>query len=157
MAFSNADLLNIKAELTNDPKALGLTTNAVDDEANADKLNAVRSGDPGFVKTLPVLRQSLTTRAIFNAVDPIEHQQLSAGQLQWYAEMLTLGQINPSTDSGIIDGLDGMFSENSVSRPAYRALLSQDGNRITQLYQAGAVSVNQTVTPSDVANARQAS
>lgn len=155
--MTNADLLVIKSELTHDPRGLGLDTVAAHDEQNANKLNAVYPGDDGYVKTLTVKKSSLRTADIFNAIDPIEHQSLSGQQERWLSEMLTLGQINPSTDDGIIAGLDGMFAADSLSRTAYTALLTQPGSRIAQLFQAGTISFNGNVTPSDVANARNAS
>ncbi len=154
--MTNADLLAIKSELTLDPKGLGLDTVAAHDEANANKLNAAYPGDDGYVKVLAVKKTSLRTSDIFNAIDPVEHQSLSSQQERWLSEMLTLGQINPSSDSGIIAGLDGMFSNNSASRTAYTALFTQPGSRVAQLYQAGTISFGGNVTPSDVANARQA-
>ncbi len=155
--MTDADKLAVKSELTHDPAGLGLTTLAANDEANANKLNAVYSGDPGYVKTLTVKKTSLRTSDIFNAIDPVEHQGLSTQQERWLSEMLTLGQINPSQDSGIVAGLDGMFAANSISRPAYTALLNTVGSRAQQLYQAGTLSQPYYLSPSDISDARNAS
>lgn len=150
MPFTNADLLAIKAELTNDPLTLGLTTSPSDDEANANKLNAISN-------TINVRKRALSTASIFAAIDPLEHQALTDQQARWLSSLLEVGQIDPFEDQEIIDGLDQMFASDSNSRPAYTALLTQHGSRVNQLYQNGTLSVNQNVTPSDVANARNAS
>lgn len=150
MPFSNADLLAIKSELTNDPLTLGLTTNPSDDEANANKLNAISS-------TINVKRRALATAAIFAAIDPLEHQALTDQQARWVAALLAVGQIDPLEDTEIVDGLNQMFASDSNSRPAYTALLTEHGSRINQLFQNGTLSVNEFVTPSTVANARNAS
>lgn len=148
MARSNAYLLALKAELTNDPRSLELDTNPAHDEANADKLNAVAA--------LLVKRRSLSTADLFNAIDPIEHQSLSDQQARWLGAVLSLGQVDPSTDDVLIAGLDQMFGADSTSRPAYTALLTEPGSRVTQMFQAGLLDEGNQVTPSDVANARQA-
>ncbi len=145
----NADLLAIKAELSADPAHLGLTTLAADDAANATKLNAVAA--------LIVKKRSLATAAIFNAVDPIEYQGLTDQQAKWFGAMLSLSQIDPFVNTGIVAGLDGMFASESASRPAYTALLTQPGSRMNQMFQAGLLTALYTITPSDVANARAAS
>lgn len=150
MPFSNADLLALKSELTNDPLTLGLTTNPSDDEANANKLNAISN-------TINVKRRSLATAAIFAAIDPLEHQALTDQQARWVAALLAVGQIDPLEDQEIVDGLNQMFASDSSSRPAYTALLTEHGSRINQLFQNGTLSVNEFVTPSTVANARNAS
>jgi len=148
--FTNSDLLAIKAELTNDPADLGLTTSPSDDEANANKLNAISN-------TINVKRRALATRAIFSAINPLEHQALTEQQARWIEALLTVGQIDPLEDTEIVDGLNQMFAADSTSRPAYTALLTEHGSRINQLFQNGTLSVNQFITPSDVANARNAS
>lgn len=149
MARSNADLLAIKAELTNDPLNLGLTTNAVDDEANANLLNLER-------ETIQIKRRSVSTAELFNAVDPLEHQALTDQQSRWLSAVLLLGQFDAFLATNILSGLDGMFSAQSTSRPAYTAVTKTAGNRIDQLYQAGTLEVGGTLTPSDVAQARNA-
>lgn len=150
MPFTNADLLAIKSELTNDPLDLGLTTVPADDEANANKLNAISN-------TINVKRRSLATAAIFAAIDPLEHQALTDQQARWVAALLAVGQIDPLEDQEIVDGLNQMFASDSNSRPAYTAMLTEHGSRINQLFQNGTLSVNQQATPSDIANARNAS
>lgn len=150
MPFTSADLLAIKSELTNDPLTLGLTTNPSDDEANANKLNAISN-------TINVKRRSLATAAIFAAIDPLEHQALTDQQARWVSALLEVGQIDPLEDQEIVDGLNQMFASDSNSRPAYTALLTEHGSRINQLFQNGTLSVNQQATPSDIANARNAS
>jgi hypothetical protein len=149
MPFTNDDLLAIKAELTNDPLNIDLDTNPAHDEDNANALNLVRS-------TITVKKRSLATSRLFNAVDPIEYQALSPQQQAWFDALLRLGQIDPFSDTGIMDGLDDCFSAESDSRASILAESQETGSRITQLFQAGTLSRDDNVTPSDIANARAA-
>lgn len=149
MAFTNADLLALKAELTNDPADLGLTTAVEDDEANANKLNLVR-------ETISVRKRTVASSCLFNAIDPLEYQALSSQQQKWMDTLLSLGQFDPFIDTGTVSGLRAVFAQNSTSRPEIEALILQSGSRIEQLFQAGTVSELRSVTPSDVANARNA-
>jgi hypothetical protein len=148
MTRSAADLAALKTELTTDPKALGLTVLPADDAANADKLNAVKA-------TTLIKRRWLTTAEILNAIDPIEHQGLSEPQARWLSAVLLLQQIDPFKQQSLTDGVEEMFSPTSTSLAAFTAILTEPGNRIDQMYQAGLLEVGGTVTPSDVAQARQ--
>ena len=156
MSFTNADLLAIKAELTNDPQTLGLDANPAHDEVNANKLNAVRTGDPGFVKSLIVTRRFLATQAIFGEANALEVQALTSNQHSWWSDLLQLDHIDPFVDAESVSGLRGLFGEETASRTNLEAAFIQDGSRIEQLFQAGTLSVNQHVTPSDISNARAA-
>lgn len=149
MSRSNADLLALKSELTNDPSHLGLTTNPVDDEANANKLNAVSA-------TISIRKRSLATSTIFGVVDDLEHQALSDQQARWFGQMLELGQIDPFLDTETVAGLRNAFGLTTITRPAIEALLVQSGNRIDQLFQAGTLEEGGEVTPSDISEARAA-
>lgn len=152
MAWTNSDLLAIKAELTNDPKTLGLTTSSADDESNANKLSAVFPTDPGYVKTLPVKRAMLPVRGIFNVVSVAEHTEMSPQQASYFSDLMLLGQINPAEDQNTTDALLAIFPENAAIAP----LFTQPGTRITQLFQDGLLSHGGSVTPSDVSDARAA-
>lgn len=146
---SNADLLALKAELTNDPTDIGLTTVPADDEANANALNLVR-------ETVSVRRRSLSTATLFGAIDALEHQGLTDQQSRWLDAVLLLGQVDPFTAVNVVIGLNGLFGAETVSRAAIAPLLVQAGSRIDQLFQAGTLSAGGDVTPSDIANARNA-
>lgn len=151
MSFTNADLLALKAELTNDPKHLGLTTNAADDGTNADKLNAVAA--------LPIKRRSLSAADLLNAIDPLEHEALTTQQARYLDSVLLLQQIDPFLNTNLISGLvgnSGMFASDSTSGTNITAAIQTVGSRIDQMFQAGLLSVDQPVTPSDIANARNA-
>ena len=150
MALTNEDLLALKAELTNDPQTLGLTTLPADDEANANKLNQVR-------ETISVKRRSVAASELFNAIDPIEHQALSAQQERWVNAVIELGQIDPFRDTQILDGLAELFGEGTNSGPALAAVYLRNGSRVEQLFQAGTLSTFQQLSGSDIANARNAS
>lgn len=149
MPRSNADLLAIKAELTNDPATLGLTVLAADDEANAGKLNLSRV-------TISIRKRSLATAAIFNATSPLEYQAMTEQQRTWFNAMLTLNQIDPFLAVGVVNELRTIFPENTTSRAAIDPLFVQQGNRIDQLFQLGTLAVGGTVTPSEIAQARNA-
>lgn len=151
MARSAADLAALKDELTNDPNNLGLTTLEADDAANATKLNAVVVGQT-------VKKRAVTTSDVFNAVPPLDYQAMSPQQRTWFDAMLTLGQVDAFSQSAIIDGLtgnDGVFADAAAAKIAVNAILQEDGNRIDQMFQQGLLEVGGTVTPSDVAQARQ--
>lgn len=149
MALTNAELLAIKAELTNDQLALGLTILESDDEANSIKLNLVRD-------TISVKKRSVSMASIFNAIKDTEHQALSDQQARWLDTLVRTGTLDPFTHVNALDGLDNMFSEESESRPAIHALLTTSGSRVEQLFQAGTISTNTNLNPSDIANARNA-
>lgn len=149
MARSNADLLALKAELTNDPLTLGLTTNPADDEANSIALNAVRN-------TISVKKRSVSMASVFNGIKDTEHQALSDQQARWLDTLVRTGTLDPFVHINAIAGLDNMFGAESDSRAEIHALLTTDGSRITQLFQDGTISFSGSVTPSDIADARNA-
>jgi len=151
MTRSSADLLALKAELTNDPKTLGLVNDAAHDATNADLLNAVSTTAP-----LQVKRRALSTAALFNAIKPLEHQALTEQQERYLSAVLPLQQIDPFVHGNIVDGVIDLFGAESASAPVVAAMMTQAGNRIDQMFQEGLLEVGGTVTPSDVAQARQA-
>lgn len=149
MSFTNADLLAIKSELTHDPKTLGLTTNATDDEANADKLNLVRDA-------IEVTKYSLSSSDLFNSIDPSEYQALGSGQKSWFDATLALPAINPFMNATLVTGIRNLFATNTTSRPSFEAAILESGSRVVQMYQTGLISTDPALTPSDIANARNA-
>lgn len=149
MARSNADLLALKAELTNDPQSLGLTVLPADDETNSIKLNEVRVA-------CQIKRRSVSTASVFGKIDPLEHQALSDQQARWLGTLIESGQLDPLLDTGSTTGIRQLFGAESNSRAAIESLFTESGNRIEQLYQAGTLEAGGEVTPSDVANARNA-
>lgn len=149
MARSNADLLALKAELTNDPLTLGLTTLPADDEANADKLNLVR-------ETLQIDREAVPISEIVKAIDRDEFNALSAGDRQWLSLITQAGSVNPQSGGEIREGLLQLFAAQTESRTNLTALLTEPANRIDHMFKAGLLEAGGTVTPSDVAQARNA-
>ena len=147
--MENADLLIIKAELTNDPLTLGLTTLPADDEANANALNLVRS-------TIQVDREAIPISDIVKALDRDEFNALSAGDRQWLTLITQAGSVNPRSGGEIREGLLQLFGAATESRANLVAILTEPGSRIVQLYKAGTLSTGGQVTPSDIANARNA-
>jgi|LakMenE18May11ns_1017448.scaffolds.fasta_scaffold9927832_5 hypothetical protein len=134
-----ADLLTIKSELTNDPLSLGLTTNASDDEANANILNETR-------ESILVYRASVPSDQINIPID--EFNAASAGQREWWAMQTADGSINPSV---IATEFAKMFGSNTAARASFNAVAMEPASRARQLLERYVY-----LTPSDIANARQA-
>jgi hypothetical protein len=131
------ELLLIKAELTNDPLELGLTTAVEDDEANANILNEVRD-------SIRVYRASVPANDIVIPVD--ELGALSEAQrFSWQVETQD-GSINPAAYEA---NFYSMFGPNTASRALWDSAVKEPASRIRQLLGRFAF-----VTPSDVANAR---
>ena len=147
--MTNADLLALKAELTNNPRNIGLTTNPADDEANSIRLNLIRP-------IIKVKRRSVSTKAVFDIVVDLEYQAMSPVQQRWFTDFMRLGQFDPFVDVGTMAGLRRIFGASTTTGPKITAVTMEDGSRITELFQAGTISFSQDVTPSDVANARSA-
>lgn len=150
MARSNADLLALKAEITNDPTGLGLTAPpAIDDVGNADKLNLVRS-------ELQIEREAIPASEIARAIDRVEYGSVALSDRQWIDMNLATGLVDARTGSVFRTGVLAIFGAQTATRANMQALLTVDGNRIDKLFQAGTLEAGGTVTPSDIANARNA-
>jgi hypothetical protein len=149
MSRSNADLLALKAELTNDPLTLGLTLVPADDEANADKLNLVRD-------TIKIDREAIPVSEIVKCIDADEYIALSAPQRDYVFLITQGGSVNPKAGNEVREALLQFFSAQSETRASLTAILTESANRIDYLYKAGTLKVGGTVTPSDVAQARNA-
>lgn len=134
-----ADLLTIKSELTNDPLNLGLTTSSGDDEANANLLNEVRD-------SILVYRASVPSDQINIPID--EFNAASAGQREWWAMQTADGSINPAV---IASEFGKMFGAQTAARASFDAVAMEPASRARQLLERYV-----HLTPSDVANARQA-
>jgi len=147
--FTNADLLAIKAELTNDPLTLGLTVVAADDEANANALNLVR-------EVCQVDRESIPVSEISKAIDRDEFNAASAADRQWIAMITAGGDVNPKAGGEVREGLLQIFANGTESRTNLQALLTEATSRANQLYKLGTISTGELITPSIVAQARNA-
>ncbi len=137
--MDNAELLIIKAELTNDPQSLGLTTAPEDDEANANLLNEVR-------ESILVYRASVPSDSINIPID--EFNAASAGQREWWAMQTADGSVNPSV---IATEFNKMFGAQTAARASFDAVAKEPASRARQLLDRYV-----TLTPSDIANARTA-
>ena len=147
--IGSPDAIALKAELTNDPKSLGLTVLPADDEANANKLNLIRAA-------IKVKRRSVATTDVFDKLDDLEYQAMGPGQQRWMTDLLRLGQFDPFLNTGVIAGMRRVFHPTlTVTGPKLTALFLEDGSRINEMFQRGLVSSPSDVTPSHVANARQ--
>jgi len=150
MAFTlNADLLAIRAELTNDPLTLGLTVLAADDEANANALNLVRS-------TILIDRELIPTSEIMLNIDRDEFGALSASDRQWLLGVGQGGSVNPKQGGEVYEGILQLFAGGTESRANLVAILQEPTNRINQLFKLGTLTKGGSVTPSDIAQARVA-
>ncbi len=137
--MDNAELLIIKAELTNDPQSLGLTTAPEDDEANANLLNEVR-------EDIRVYRASVASDEI--VVSPSEWASLSPAQQSWWNNQTLDGTVKPSV---IADGFYELFGSNTAARASFDSVSTEPASRARQLLDRYV-----TLTPSDIANARTA-
>lgn len=149
MAFTPNDLLALKNELQTDPKALGLTTLPADDEANANKLNAVSAATP-------IDRESVPISDIVKSIDTDEFIALSQPQRDYVFLVTQGGSVNPKTGSEVREGLLQLFSAQSETRAALTLLLTEPASRINQMHKTALLSQGGIVTPSDIAQARQA-
>ena len=134
-----ADLLTLKSELTNDPLNLGLTTDSADDEANANSLNETR-------ESILVYRASVPSDQINIPID--EFNAASAGQREWWAMQTADGSINPAV---IATEFAKMFGVTTAARASFDVVAKEPASRARQLLGRYVY-----LTPSDIANARQA-
>lgn len=137
--MTNDELLIIKAELTNDPLSLGLTTLPADDEANANKLNEVR---PSILR----FRASVPSDSINLPID--EFSAASDGQREWWSMQTADGSVAPE---GIEPEFHKMFGAGTVARASFEAVSKEATSRAIQLLDR-----HVSLTPSDIANARNA-
>jgi hypothetical protein len=135
----NAELLIIKSELTSDPQSLGLTVSPADDEANANLLNEIR-------EDIRVYRASVASDEIH--VSPSEWAALSAGQQSWWNNQTLDGTVKPAV---IADGFYELFGANTAARASFDAVSTEPASRARQLLDRYV-----SLTPSDIANARNA-
>ena len=133
-----AELLIIKSELTNDPLGLGLTTNPADDEANANILNEVRD-------SIKVYRASVPADSLVIPID--EWNALSSGQQSWWSMQTADGSIQPAV---LETEFFKMFSSQTQARANWNTATKESSSRAIQLLERYV-----TLTPSDIANARQ--
>lgn len=148
--WTNADLLAIKAELTNDPNAYGyVAPPAIDDVGNADKLNLVRD-------TIAIERNDIPATEIAKNIDRTEYAAAVLADRQWIDLQLSAGLVDARTGSEAREGLLAIFGAGTDTRANLAALLTRVGTRIEQMFQQGLLSQTGNVTPSDVANARNA-
>jgi hypothetical protein len=135
----NAELLIIKSELTNDPQSLGLTVSPADDEANANLLNEIR-------EDIRVYRASVASDEIH--VSPSEWAALSPAQQSWWNNQTLDGTVKPAV---IADGFYELFGANTAARASFDSVSTEPASRARQLLDRYV-----TLTPSDIANARNA-
>lgn len=150
MAFTQSDLVALKAELTNDPESLGLVAPpAIDDVGNAEKLNLVRA-------TLQIDREAIPIHEIFVNIDRDEYAALAQPDRDWLNGISAGGTVNPQAGGEVREGLLQLFAAGTETRANLLAILTESANRIEHMFKAGLLSQGGTVTASDVANARQA-
>lgn len=137
--MTNDELLLLKGELQNDPLNLGLTLLPEDDEVNANKLNEVR-------ESIQVYRASVPSDDI--QVPPGEWAALSAGQQSWWNNQTADGTVKPAI---IAAGFYELFGSSTAARASFNQVAKEPASRARQLLERYV-----DVTPSDIANARQA-
>lgn len=150
MAWTNADLLALKSEITNDPEGLGLVAPpAIADTENAEALNLVR-------ETLQIDRTAIPTSEIFLNIDRDEYAAVAAADRDWIRGVTAAGTVDPRTGGEVREGLLQIFSAQSETRANLLEILTEPANRIEHMFKAGLLSQGGTVTGSDIANARNA-
>lgn len=150
MARSNADLLALKDEITNDPQSLGLVAPpSVDDVGNADKLNEVRD-------TLQIDREAIPTNEIFLNIDRDEYVALAQADREWLNGVGQGGVVNPKAGGEVREGILQLFGAGTETRDNLVGILTEPTNRIEHMFKAGLLEQGGTVTPSDIADARAA-
>lgn len=152
MPFTNADLIAIKNELNNNP--LSLTgylplSNSANDEANTNALNLVRT-------QCQVDRESVPVSDVVKAIDADEFIALSAAQRDYVALITNGGSVNPKNGGEVREAMLQFFGAPSETRANLTLLLTESASRITQLFKAGTLSFGGLVTPSTIADARNA-
>lgn len=138
MPLSSDELQTIKNELTNDPLSLGLTVLPADDEANANALNLVRD-------TIRVHRASVPSNSILIPVD--EWGAMSESQQSWWDNNTADGSIDPAVTE---PEFYKVFGPSTAARASFDSVSKESASRTRQL-----LGRHYTLTPSDVANARQ--
>ena len=150
MSRSQADLLALKAELTNDPNGLQLVAPpAIDDVGNAAKLNEILEAQQVDRKAIPV-------NELAQQIDRAEFNALSAADRQWLSLIMQTGSIDINDTGQVKQGLLDCFAAETETRTGMASKLTEAVNRIEQLYRQGLLEVGGYVSPSDIANARQA-
>ena len=134
-----AELLIIKSELINDPLDLGLSTLPQDDEANANILNEIRD-------SIKVYRASVPADSLVIPID--EWNALASGQQSWWSMQTADGSIQPAV---LESEFFKMFSSQTQARANWETSTKESSSRAIQLLERYI-----TLTPSDIANARQA-
>ena len=149
MSRSQADLVALKAELTNDPNGLGLVAPpAVDDVGNADKLNEV-------LEAQQVDRQAIPVNELSQQVDRAEFLALAAGDRQWLMMQMQTGSLDINDTGQVKQGLLAMFGAGTETRTGMASRLTEAVNRVEQMHRQGLLEIGGYVTPSDIASARQ--
>lgn len=149
MTRSNTDLLAMKAELTNDPKGLGLTTNPADDSANAEKINLIRP-------ELQIDREAIPLAEVMVQIDRDEYVALSLADRQWLENISSGGTLNPREGGEVREGLLQLFGDGTETKANLVSILTEDAARYQQMFKDGLLESDDAWTPSDIANARQA-
>lgn len=150
MPRSLNDLLALKAELTNDPQNLDLVAPpAIDDVGNADKLNLVRP-------TLLIDREAIPLVEVMVQIDRDEFNALSSADRSWLDMISSTGSVNPRAGGEVREGLLQLFGAASETRSHLLSILQEPANRIEHMFKAGLLEQGGSVTPSDVADARNA-
>lgn len=150
MPRTNADLLAIKAELTDNPEGLPYAAHTAENEqANTDALNLVRSA-------LQVDREAIPQSEISSQVNRDDYRLLDKEDQDLLDFYSSGDSVNPVTGGEVRSSLLVMFPNASTTRDNLLAILTEDANRINHLFKAGTLSVGGMVTTSDVARARTA-
>jgi hypothetical protein len=121
----------LKAELTNDPKALGLVGKT--DQQAADLLNTVGLS----VETVSVTGV-LDAYLVINAVNAAEYGSLTAAEKTRFETITGAGKVDPN-NTNVTAAFAAMFGAGTATRTALLALANRSCSRAEKLFGAGTV------------------
>lgn len=132
----------LKAELTNDPSALGYAASLTDGDHGTPTtlLNQVRAGAPYQVD-----RETVPTYILFASVDATEFAALTQLQLLQLSAILSAQQVDLSKAS-IRTMLGAIFPVSGPTRTALIALAKRQGSRAEVLFGMGTTLSHQHIS-----------
>ena len=101
-------------------------------------------------------RKAIPVNELAQQIDRAEFNALSAADRQWLSLIMQTGSIDINDTGQVKQGLLDCFAAGTETRTGMASKLTEAVNRIEQMYRSGLLEVGGYVTPSDIANARQA-
>lgn len=141
MPLSDAQLTQLRTEITTDPTSLGYASPlAAGNHAQvATLLNQPRGA-------ISVEKVYVTSRDLIATLVPGEYTALTQAQRDYLALLPALGTVDIRTGSSLRNALNAVFAAGTGTRTAYTALASRNGSRAEQLFGVDTVVVSNEVT-----------